>query len=30
VADVSATMAQWLGVPSPNPAGRPIEALLAI
>jgi hypothetical protein len=29
LADVSATMAQWLGVPSPNPAGRPIEALLA-
>jgi hypothetical protein len=28
LADVGATMAQWLGVPSPNPRGRPIGALL--
>lgn len=28
LADVSATMAQWLGLPSPHPAGRPIAALL--
>ncbi len=28
LADVGATMAQWLGVPSPNPRGRPIAALL--
>ena len=26
--DVGATMAQWLGVPSPNPRGRPIASLL--
>jgi hypothetical protein len=29
LADVGATMAQWLGVPPPNPRGRPIGALLA-
>ncbi len=29
LADVGATMAQWLGVPPPNPRGRPIAALLA-
>ena len=28
LADVSATMAQWLGVPAPTGAGRPIDALL--
>ena len=28
LADVSATMAEWLGVPSANPRGRPIRALL--
>jgi hypothetical protein len=28
LADVSATMAQWLGLPLPHPAGRPIPALL--
>jgi hypothetical protein len=28
LADVSATMAAWLGVPPPEPAGRPIDALL--
>ena len=28
LADVGATMAQWLGVPSPNPRGRPIATLL--
>jgi hypothetical protein len=28
LADVGATMAQWLGVPPPNPRGRPITALL--
>ena len=28
LADVSATMAQWLGLPAPHPAGRPIDALL--
>ena len=28
LADVGATMAQWLGVPAPNPRGRPIAALL--
>jgi len=27
--DVCATMAQWLGVPSPDPNGKPIDALLA-
>ncbi len=29
LADVSATMAQWLGLPRPHPQGRPIETLLA-
>ena len=29
LASVGATMAQWLGVPPPNPRGRPIGALLA-
>ena len=28
LADVGATMAQWLGVPAPNPRGRPIAALV--
>jgi hypothetical protein len=28
LADVGATMAQWLGVPASNPRGRPIAALL--
>jgi hypothetical protein len=27
--DVGATMAQWLGVPSPDPNGKPIEFLLS-
>jgi hypothetical protein len=27
--DVGATMAQWLGVPSPDPNGKPIAALLS-
>jgi hypothetical protein len=29
LADVCATMAQWLGVPAPNAAGQPIPALVA-
>jgi hypothetical protein len=29
LADVSATMAEWLGLPRPHRQGRPIEALLA-
>ena len=29
LADVGATMAQWLGVPTPEASGRPIAALLA-
>ena len=28
LADVCATMAQWLGLPSPQPGGQPIAALL--
>jgi len=28
LADVGATMAQWLGVPPPDRRGRPIAALL--
>ena len=28
LADVSATMAEWLGVPSPHPGGRPMAAVL--
>jgi hypothetical protein len=28
LADVAATMAEWLGLPSPHPQGRPIRALL--
>jgi hypothetical protein len=28
LADVGATMAQWLGVPAPNPRARPLAALL--
>ena len=28
LSDVCATMAHWLGVPAPDPSGRPIERLV--